>query len=51
VKVPDPLETAKVQLTKAVKRNNRQVKNIILAKTVREVAPFAWQVVVDAKIQ
>ena len=50
-KVPDPLETAKVQLTKAVKRNNRQVKNIILAKTVREVAPFAWQVVVDAKIQ
>jgi len=50
-KVSDPLETAKVRLTEAVKRNNRQVKNIILAKTVREVAPYAWQVVVDAEIQ
>jgi len=50
-KVSDPLETAKVRLTKAVKQNNRRVTSIILAKTVREVAPYAWQVVVDAKIQ
>jgi tRNA (guanine37-N1)-methyltransferase len=47
----DPLETATARLTEAVNRNNRQVKNILLAKTVREVAPYSWQVVVDAEIQ
>jgi len=47
----DPLETATACLTEAVNRNNRQVKNILLAKTVREVAPYSWQVVVDAEIQ
>jgi tRNA (guanine37-N1)-methyltransferase len=47
----DSLETAKVRLTEAVSRNNRKVKKIILAKTVREVAPYTWQVVVDAEIQ
>ena len=47
----DPLETATARLTEAVKQNNRQVKNILLAKTVREVAPYSWQVVVDAEIQ
>jgi tRNA (guanine37-N1)-methyltransferase len=47
----DPLETAKSRLTKAVNRNNRQVTNIMLAKTVREVAPYSWQVVVDSEIQ
>ena len=51
VKASDPLETAQVQLTKAVNRNNRKIKKILLAKTVREVAPYTWQVVVDAKIQ
>ncbi len=50
-KVSDPLETASVRLNEAVNRNNRQVKNILLAKTVREVAPYTWQVVVDAQIQ
>ena len=47
----DPLETATARLTEAVNRSNRQVKNILLAKTVREVAPYSWQVVVDAEIQ
>jgi len=50
-KVSDPLETAKVRLTEAVNRNNRKVKKILLAKTVRAVAPYTWQVVVDAEIQ
>ena len=49
--VSDPLEKASVRLTEAVNRNNRQVKNILLAKSVREVAPYTWQVVVDAQIQ
>jgi len=51
VKALNPLETTKVRLTEAVNQNNRQVKKIILAKTVREVAPYTWQVVVDTKIQ
>ncbi|PVX23169.1 MAG: class I SAM-dependent methyltransferase family protein [Candidatus Bathyarchaeum sp.] len=51
VKDKDPLKTAKAQLTKAVNQNKRQVNKFLLAKTVREVAPYTWQVVVDAKIQ
>jgi tRNA (guanine37-N1)-methyltransferase len=51
VKVSDPLEAAIVRLTEAVNRNNRKVKKILLAKPVREVAPYTWQVVVDAEIQ
>jgi tRNA (guanine37-N1)-methyltransferase len=47
----EPLETACVRLTEAVNRSNRQVKKILLAKTIREVAPYTWQVVVDAEIQ
>ncbi len=51
VKTSKPLETAKVRLTEAVSQNNRQVKNFLLAKTVRQVAPHKWQVVVDVQIQ
>jgi len=50
-KVSDALETAKVRLIEAVNRNNRKVKKTLLAKPVREVAPYTWQVVVDAEIQ
>ncbi|MCW4016126.1 MAG: class I SAM-dependent methyltransferase family protein [Candidatus Bathyarchaeota archaeon] len=46
-----PLKTAKTQLTQAVTQNKRQVKEFLLAKSVREVAPYTWQVVLDAKIQ
>ena len=46
-----PLETAKARLTEAVKQNSRQVKKVLLAKIVREVAPYFWQVAVDAEIQ
>jgi len=51
VKASNPLETAKVRLTEAVSQSNRQVNNFLLAKTVREVAPYTLQVVVDAEIQ
>jgi tRNA (guanine37-N1)-methyltransferase len=51
VKESDPLEATKVRLTEAVSQNNRKVKKILLVKTVREVAPYTWQVVVDAEIQ
>lgn len=51
VNASDPLETAQVRLTEALNKNKRKVTNIILAKAVREVAPYTWQMVVDAKIQ
>jgi tRNA (guanine37-N1)-methyltransferase len=47
----ESLKTADVRLIEAVSHSNREVKNILLAKTVREVAPYTWQVVVDAEIQ
>jgi tRNA (guanine37-N1)-methyltransferase len=50
-KVPDSLEAAKVRLSEAVNRKGRKVRKILLAKPVREVAPYTWQVVVDAEIQ
>ena len=50
VNTSEPLVTAKDQLVNAVNQSKRQVK-FIFAKTVREVAPYTWQVVVDAKIQ
>ena len=51
LKDSNPLEAAKVRLIQAVNQNKRQIKKILLAKTVREVAPNTWQVVVDAIIQ
>ena len=51
VKASDALEVATVRLTKAVNRNSRKIMKILLAKLVREVAPYTWQVAVDAEIQ
>jgi tRNA (guanine37-N1)-methyltransferase len=51
VKDSDPLEGAKARLAEAVNQCKRKVKKILLAKSVREVAPYTWQVVVDAEIQ
>jgi len=48
---PNPLETAKVRLIEAMKRTNREIKEVLLARIVRATAPFTWQVVVDAEIQ
>lgn len=48
---PNPTETAITHLTEAVKRNNRRLEKILLARIVRGVAPFTYQIVVDAKIR
>lgn len=48
---PNPLETAKIRLTEAVKQTNRSVKKVLLTRRVRATAPYEWQVVVDAEIQ
>ena len=47
----EPLEKAKRRLTNAVNRTNRRLKNILLTRIVRGVAPFTYQVAVDAEIQ
>jgi len=48
---PEPLEAAEARLTEAVKQTNREVEKILHSKIVRGVAPFTWQVVVDARIK
>jgi len=48
---PNPLENAKIRLIEAMKRTNRDVKEVLLARIVRATAPFTWQVAVDAEIQ
>jgi len=48
---PDPLETARIRLTEAVKQNNRSITRVLMARIVRATAPFTWQVVVDAQIR
>jgi tRNA (guanine37-N1)-methyltransferase len=48
---PDPLETGKIRLIEAVKQTNRSVKKVLLTRRVRAIAPYEWQVVVDAEIQ
>jgi tRNA (guanine37-N1)-methyltransferase len=48
---PEPLETAKNRLTETVKQTGRSVEKILLARTVRLIAPYTWQVVVDAEIR
>lgn len=50
VKNSNPLTVAKDELTKAVTKNGRRVEKFVLTKTVREVSPYTWQVVVDTKI-
>jgi tRNA (guanine37-N1)-methyltransferase len=46
-----PLETVKTRLEEAVKQTNRKVEKMLNSKIVRGVAPFKWQVVVDAQIK
>ena len=48
---PNPLETAKVRLIEAVEKTSRSVEEILLARKVRAIAPYTWQVVVDAEVR
>lgn len=48
---PEPMETAKARLDEAVKRAGRQLKKVLHARIVRGIAPFTYQVVVDAEIK
>ncbi len=48
---PEPLEAVKNRFIEAVRRTNRSVSKVLLAKTVRATAPLTWQVVTDAEVQ
>ncbi len=48
---PYPLETAKNRLIETVKQAGRNVKEVLLTRTVRVTAPYKWQVAVDVEIQ
>ena len=46
----NPLETAEDRLVKAFRGANRKAETFLSARTVREVAPYKWQVALDARI-
>jgi tRNA (guanine37-N1)-methyltransferase len=48
---PNPLETAQVRLIEAVEKTDRSIQKILFARKVRAIAPYSWQVVVDAQIK
>jgi len=48
---PNPLDTARGQLIEAVETTDRSIQKILFARKVRAIAPYAWQVVVDAEIK
>ena len=51
VNTPKPIETAKARLAEAMKQTNRELHQMVHARIVRGVAPFTYQVVVDAEIK
>jgi len=48
---PDALETVKTRFAEAVMKACRKTSEILLARVVRETAPYTYQVVVDAQIK
>ncbi len=49
--MPEPLITARNQLAEALKQSNRQLLKMAQARIVRGIAPFKYQVAVDAEIK
>jgi tRNA (guanine37-N1)-methyltransferase len=50
IHLPDSLENMKLRFSEAVEKAGRKVHRFLFAKTIRETAPYEWQVVLDAKI-
>ena len=49
-RIPDTLEDAQQRFSEAVEKTGRTVDAFLTAKTIRETAPYEWQIVLDAKI-
>ena len=50
IRLPDSIENMQSRFSEAVEKAGRKVEKFLFAKTVRETAPYEWQVVLDAKI-
>ena len=50
VRLPDSLEDMKRRFSEAVEKADKKVEKFLSAKTVRETAPYEWQIIIDAKI-
>jgi tRNA (guanine37-N1)-methyltransferase len=50
VRLPDSLENMKLRFSENVEKAGRKVDTFLFAKTIRETAPYEWQVVLDARI-
>jgi tRNA (guanine37-N1)-methyltransferase len=51
IRLPDSLENMQLRFSEAVEKTGRKVDAFLFAKTIRETAPYEWQVVLDAKIR
>ncbi|HKZ95176.1 MAG TPA: class I SAM-dependent methyltransferase family protein [Candidatus Bathyarchaeia archaeon] len=47
---PEPTETAKTRFAEAVEQSNRRLRKILGTRIVRGIAPFTYQVVIDAEV-
>ena len=50
IRLPDSVENAKQRFSESVEKAGRKVDMFLSAKTIRETAPYEWQIVLDAKI-
>jgi tRNA (guanine37-N1)-methyltransferase len=50
VRLPDSLENVQRRFSEAVEKAGRKVDTFLSSKTVRETAPYEWQIVLDATI-
>jgi tRNA (guanine37-N1)-methyltransferase len=50
IRLPDSLKNAQQRFSKAVEKAGRKMDAFLSAKTIRETAPYEWQVVLDARI-
>ncbi len=50
VRSPDTIEDLQRRFSDAVEKAGRRVEAFLYAKSIRETAPYEWQVVLDAKI-
>jgi tRNA (guanine37-N1)-methyltransferase len=50
IRLPDSLENAQQRFSEAVEKAGRKVDAFLSSKTVRETAPYEYQIVLDAKI-
>jgi len=50
IRLPDSLENVQLRFSETVEKTGRKVDAFLFAKTIRETAPYEWQIVLDAKI-